>query len=240
MRDILQSEMNQAYNMIQGTFNIDFVLPDLYYGPEHFDKFHDIRSIRDFAQLPEMVLDYELNGIYVSEQIIQKSSDERIYAFLHELGHAMVDQNSVELNWISIDELVKSNIRLGYVQGYVYCAVTEGLADYIAMKSAANSETVKKLAINRATHLEESFLDWISGDDLKNMAKGYSIRDSDWQKIVIRYFTGSPEFLNFHSFPYIIGHHFLSNLGEINLEELMRNPPVSIEELIYPERYCPN
>ncbi len=249
-----RKEIKYAYSLIKRTFSISFSMPKLYHGDEHLLEAEHVDSMKDYVRTTYIVgaYDPERKAMYVPDNNENMTAEERICIFLHELGHAFVDEKSPKLNQKSIEHLLKCSRH--NAQAYVYSVVHEAIADHISIECCKKSgnKVLEQNGIERANSLKKSLEEWVAGTDFKRMASIYAdeVFDTDkavkryldpsfkvdWQKTLLRYYSRNAEFLMV-SDPYVIGHFFMSRLGNPDLNKLITSPPKTIENLLYPETY---
>jgi hypothetical protein len=243
MEKVLQEEFDFAYKLFNKVLSVELSQPTLYFGDEHLSKFHTYNSINSWAHNSRTNMIYEGEGIYVASKMMKKSKGERIFGFLHELGHAFVRNNNPKIE--NIDYLWETDRD----RGNVYHAFKEGAADHIAIICCSQSgEEEIILRGQRKAKLLDSILEsWINDKDVYETAQIYAEHfgkdtidengNINWEETAITYFSREKMLGQIH-FSYIMGRHFMKNvIDKVDIVDLIRNPPQSIRELVCPETY---
>lgn len=165
--------------------------------------FYDTRSKllyynSDFSQEEDSLFD------------ISSSLDLPSIYFVHELTHALIDQN------FDIEKSLKLNDISNEDKQLAALAIVEGDATFMMLQYVSENEKMKDLNVN--------FLDIIKE------IKSISDMIGEIAPLYLR------ETL---VFPYFYGLNFFIKVKErgLNFNSLYKNPPISTEEIIHPEKY---
>lgn len=234
----LEKELDFSYNLIKKTFSVNFTKPEMVTGDENISKFIKISGLNDLARSYsiQMVYDGRTNTFFVQDWLLEDEKYRRLYGFTHELAHSLMCQ----LNSLSFqdrpDESVKDDKR---EEAETLTAFSEGMADYITIESCKNSRNhgLIKITNERENDLKDGLKAWTDKEDrnIRLMAKVYNIDPLDWKRIIIRYLQRNDGAIYYHA--YYLGYNFVSTLRPQNIVDVIKNPPRSFKELLYPEIY---
>lgn len=175
-----------------------------------------------------MLYDDRTNEIIVNDPALHQCTMERVFGFLHECGHIFhANMNSV-LRGSKFQELVLSKVPSEQMNGCVYSAVAEGIAQY--------------LAVTMAFHGDLRLLEAASEKRLRLAA---SVEHQEWMTIAREHDQQISDDALLHQLLYnfdhrcSIGYKFVRRICP-TLEELKKiilRPPETVDELRNPAAY---
>ncbi|MFH1636891.1 MAG: hypothetical protein ABIB71_00530 [Candidatus Woesearchaeota archaeon] len=211
IEEMLQKELCYCYGLLKETFSVDFLKPDL-----------SITEKKDDG----MTYMYESNSIGVPEHIAIYPSGFIGLSFLHELGHAFACQENQELQPDNLLSLMNSNLE----KCITYCIFHEGLADYMAIRCCKKSDN-KELRDEGA--IEADKLWFKLNIEVKYTVPMFAKKKEKWQETVISMFPLYAARITDDR--YLLGYHFFSNLKDKDVKRLVKSPPSTIGEIVYPQ-----
>jgi len=230
----LEEDLDYTYKLIVDNFNINFKKPVILDTKQYANKFFKINSLRSLLfYIDAALFDDETNGIFIPEPIILKNRSERIYKLLHENAHSLSCQLNKEFLTKRMEVLEKENKD----KWFTYLSFQEGIADYIAIECCkkTGNPSIIEFGNNRERRLKNSLFEWKYNGNIEIMSLVYKIDLSKWQEIFIEYVKRNID----AAFPYSydIGYYFISRTDVDSLEKVIKNPPISLKEVLYPESY---
>lgn len=241
----IRKEFELACLLLKQFLGVQFKPPELYIGDEHRSRFMTISSLRDmvYAATVQAVYDDEINGVFVPDRLTRDDVSNRIFAFVHECGHALSTQQNPKLKMTNVGRLTQSKTKWVRVKGYVYVAFDEGLATYLSIQACLRSGRNDLVECAELEHkrLVDFFTGWTSASskDFTLMAKIYCVDPNNWQEVIERYLTGDLMEIGLEHYKYDLGYYFMRTL-QPDASEILRmiqQPSSTVQHIIYPEMY---
>lgn len=236
----LKREIEYAYGLISKRFGVKFAKPKVVIGDENSHDFIEINSMKDLlnSYFIHAVYDDKTDTFFIQDHLLGEEDEyDRIYAITHELAHSL----SYHVRGKIFEDILNELKKNGKIeQSETLIAFDEGLADYIAIEACKNSgdRMLIKKAEDRENEHERSLNMWKDKEDrtLVIMADVYEKDVSDWKGILSGYLKRNKGIITLHS--YYLGYNFVSLLKPENILDLIKNPPQSFKELLYPKVYA--
>ena len=211
----LEEDLEYAYNLLTQRFHITFHKPTLNHSTQGLSEETFMRHLGEANEI-------QLSR-YVHLEMV--SRHERLYGFLHELGHCYVEQTNPQLSYGSTSALLHSLSEEDWEKGMYYVFFREGAADYLAIESClASADAGLKV------HGESRMEDLLSGHSTlweqldKETSKGEEKKDVD-----------APSALVYGK--YKLGYRFTAHLEDEDLMKAILHPPSTATEFFNPEAY---
>ncbi|HIH23704.1 TPA: hypothetical protein HA251_01585 [Candidatus Woesearchaeota archaeon] len=252
-----------AHAQIQSRLGVSFPRPLLIIGDEEIKARMQCGSRRDVARvLPEMMYDDVSGAIIVPDSYLSSAGEinpsRRRYVLLHEIAHALTTHVNPILNEERITSLLNSDLRRQRV-GYSLYSFVEGIADGIAVGVAHASEDAALHACADEVHgaRVDYFVRWLdayfapyrklrSSIDmcrrtgvlpLPQSVDMVAASPSDPLSCALSILDRCPGVVAANNAHYAVGYDFVRKVG-VDPIALMRKPPTSFKELLYPETYA--
>lgn len=244
----IQREFELACALLKQFLEVQFRPPELYIGDEHQSRFITISSLRDmaYAATVQAVYNDEINGVFVPDRLTRDDVANRIFAFVHECGHALSTQQNPKLKMANVDRLTRSKARWVRTKGYVYVAFNEGFATHLAIQACLRSDRSDLVECAESEHkrLVDFFAEWTSPSSrhFSLMAEMYGVDPNNWQRVIERYLTGDSMEAVLGYYKYDLGYYLVRTL-QPDASEMLRmiqQPPSTVQHIIYPETYRSN
>lgn len=248
MNGRVKAEINReaalAQSLLRKSFGIMIKPLKLYIGDKYQRRFFDFASLRGLAEalLTQGAYDSETNGLYVPSSMAEtKNTRKRIFMIVHEYVHAFVLMNNSEFRYDNILRLIRDKSRIEQEKGYIYIVFDEGLATYLGILACLRSADDGLIEEARTSQkiLERFFEEWTSFSEphLKLLAQVHHLKETDWRPVIRQYLLQEPAITEHYK--YNLGYYFLKTLQPAMpmICQMIKNPPSTIEHIIYPEKY---
>lgn len=235
------SEFKEADRLIRKTYSIDYTMPKfkIISEADYRSKFMPAESMKDIMR-PSPIMAYDDNIIFViKENNALNYPVPRIFVFSHEIAHAITTQLNKELSIENIVDMMYNKDRKIRETGVTLFSFDEGIADYIAVHACAcstNPELIEDVLDIDRMH-EESFEEFRhTNEKLFNFAHKLEDDNNDWPHILARSHKHNDGY-TIQANPYVFGYNFVKNHQNMDVKELIMNPPRTYAELTIPEAY---
>lgn len=223
-----QEYLDYAHELISKRFNLDFEKPEMVFDDNLILDSVGIRGTRTSLSFNDvvMMLDPEKNTLGLHEEKNDENQCKNIYAFAHELAYSLISQYNSKLI------RTKNAVRLAF---------KEGMAEYIAIESCKTS-TIDKLVEEAGETdilLKDGWKNWLDERvALTKLSRGYCNQDISLEESMINFFKKNPGIMKHYA--HSVGYHFVSELNPKDIEPIIKRPPKSYKELLFPEFYNQN
>lgn len=231
----LEDELNFCHDLMQRTFAITVDKPRVYSGSEHLSKFYKMESRRDMVMSFSLTFAYEPKlGIYVGSAGEDQESHERAFGWLGMLANVFVEANSPEMCLEHHKKLRTSNKE----RAGAYNVVSAGISDYMAIKCCKDSGNpdISDEGFKKEREIRYMLEEFLGSRQVDLMKMSY--QTDDWLSAAMQYMKRQPEFVIISGFAATMGQRFMEHFKKPNLNQLLENPPKTMEEVVYPEKYA--
>lgn len=231
----LEDELDFCHNVMQRTFAVTVEKPKVYTGSEDRPKFFKIESRRDMVMSFSLTFAYEPKlGIYVGDAGENQKTYERAFGWFGMLANVFVEANSPEMCLENHKKLRKSNKE----RAGAYSVASTGISDYMAIKCcrASGNPDISEEGEKKEKEIKYMLEEFLGSRQVDLMKMSY--QTDDWLSAAHQYMKRQPEFVIISGFATTMGQRFMEHFKNPNLKQLLENPPKTIEEVVYPEKYA--
>lgn len=238
----IEQEFVYSYNLVKDYCKINFLKPNLVIGDESFYKLKSNPCLKDYnGPIPSTLIYLDsTNEVFISANMLgnwpnpTSAIKNRLFGFCHENAHSLIFQIN---NDFRCEALAKMKLRGGqrFEMAEAMIQFDEGMAEFIAIDVCLKSQDTG--LINEAKEAKSSrevaLNFWIESCDWHH--KYGKSPFSDWKALTkheLKTDSGVSVILK-----YTLGYNFVSQLHDLNLVDLIKNPPLNLTELLTPGDY---